>query len=162
MIDPTEDMEVGCCGRSFAARRTLDLVRRFEARLGACQPFARRLEAGEATLVEIATAYAELLKGQLDEPTRGEIEAWIFTEGTPKAGRAIALPVFSLTLGNDLLSRVADRIRASGQAVVEEERDAHAPRPFVPTAGSSGPTGSPSAAKSGSAPPRRPPSPFTS
>lgn len=135
LIETGCPLEITCGGRWFVVTRSLDLARRLEARFGALRPLAERLESGQATSAEIAGVYAVLLAGQSGEPSRDEIDGWLFGYGFEPAARQVMWIVYALTLGNAAAVELYRRIARSTEEA-RPRRDGQSP--FVPTAGSTG------------------------
>lgn len=144
------------CGRVYAFERSLDMLRRAEAAIGAVAPFAQRLDARAVRSDEIARVYHAFLRDVAGSPTQEEIAAWVFARGL--AHRELAVYLYSLTLGSDELERVAN---ARGINAERSQPGAEARGPFVPTAAPTGTFSSSSDAASAGPRPRPSPVHFT-
>lgn len=132
--DLAYEIALDVAGRRFLVRREFALVRKLEARFGPLDPFARRLEAGAVTQMDLIDLYGLLLAGELAAPDREGLAAWVFDTGTHRAAKAVAAEMLHLVMGNDLLRAMA--ARRPRRDVPEDE----AGGPFVPTAASTGHT----------------------
>lgn len=119
-------------GRTFLVRREFGLIRKIEARFGAIDPLARRLEAAAVTQMELIDLYGLLLDGQDGKPSRADLGAWVFETGTHIVAKPLAFQLLHLVMGNDLLRAMA--ARRPRRDVPEDESGG----PFVPTAASTG------------------------
>ena len=125
---------VEVAGRRFEVRREFGLVRRIEARFGAVDPLARRMELGAVTQMELIDLLGLLVEGHAGAPSRAEIGAHVFESGTHAIARRYAGDLLTLVMGNDILRAMA--ARRPRRDVPEDETGG----PFVPTAASTGPT----------------------
>lgn len=128
------EITLDVAGRRYLVRREFGLVRKLEARFGPLDPFARRLELGAVTQMDLVDLYSLLLSEQDGRPERGDIAAWVFATGSHRPAKAAAAPMMSLIMGNDLLRAMAER--RPRRDVPEDETGG----PFVPTAASTGHT----------------------
>ena len=104
MTDLLRPAEIDICGAVWEIRRTLDLTRRIEQRLGAIPPLARRMIDHDATVEQLVVIYAELLRGAAAPPSRDDIADWIWRQKGSYAAMAELAPfVQSLVVGYDRL-----------------------------------------------------------
>lgn len=120
--DLAYDIEIDCCGSRYHVRRTLDLARRVEQAAGAIQPLAERVERFGATQSELVTIYVALLREHPDRPSRGEIDAWVFAEGTHRPSRALPRPLMLLIIGNEALAEAIERAGRATEEAAPEKR----------------------------------------
>lgn len=132
------DLVFDCAGTRWLVKRSMTLLKRIEQAFGPVDPFSRRLDAGHVTSTELALAYHLLLHGEMDGPSRKDIEAWIGEQGIHKPAKAISGQIFSLVMGNEELRALA----SAEEERVAKRRDERARGPFVPTAASTSATGS--------------------
>ncbi len=137
--DPASDdlayeITLDVAGRTFLVRREFGLVRKIEARFGALDPLARRLELAAVTQIDLVDLVGLLLDGQSGKPSRGDIAAWVFDAGSHKVSKSLAPEMLHLVMGNDLLRAMA--ARRPRRDVGEDETGG----PFVPAAASTGRT----------------------
>lgn len=128
------EIALDVAGRTYLVRRSFDLIRRIEARFGALDPFARRLELAAVTQMEIIDLHLIMLSGQIGAPSRGDLAEWVFASGTHRPARAVSAEMLHLIMGNDILRAMA--ARRPRRDVPEDETGG----PFVPTAASTGHT----------------------
>jgi hypothetical protein len=120
------------CGREYAFDRSLDMLRRAEGAIGAVAPFAQRLDVGAATSDEIVRVYVALLRDRAGAPQREILDAWVWEEGV-RAHQALAVYLYSLTMGSKELRRVLDERRVDEEPARDDARG-----PFAKTAGQTG------------------------
>lgn len=130
------DLEIEVCGETFFIRRSHALMRRLEQVAGPLQALGAKLEAADITQADLVRVYVVLLDDEKVAPTRAAIEAWVFDKGTAVAARAIALDIFSLTAGNQILRALTEAERKAAppafEAPPEDPEEAERNRPFSP------------------------------
>jgi hypothetical protein len=143
------------CGREFWLDRSLEMLRRAEAAVGAVAPFAQRLDARAARSDEIARVYGALLRDVHGAPTGEEIAEWVFASGMRH--QVLALYLFSLTMGSSELEKVSKERGLNAERSRDEARG-----PFAPTAPPTGRSSTTSDSYSDGRPFRPAPTRFTS
>lgn len=132
--------EIDICGSVWEIRRTLDLARRIEQRLGSIPGLVRRMLAQDVTIDQLVTIYAELLRGAEGAPGRDEIAEWLWrTKGSYPAMAEMAPFVQELVIGYERLIEIQEQKAMAAGGGPANPR----PRPREaadPTASSTGPT----------------------
>ena len=132
--------EIEVCGDVWEIRRTLDLARRVEQRLGAIPTLARRMLAYDVTVDQLVVLYGEILRGAEDGPGRDDIADWIWrSKGSWAAQAELAPFVQELVIGYDKLVALQEQkaMAAGGGPANPRPRPSEA---AGPTASSTGPT----------------------
>lgn len=130
-----EEFELDIGGRQVFVRPSLDLARRLESAVGALKPFATRLEIGDVTYSEAARMFNALVRETTGGPDAKAVDAWLFEQGLLRH-KAVAIFVYSLTIGSATLEAEFTRLQASVTNAARRDGGSVPGGPFAPTAAS--------------------------